>query len=68
MADDLYEEPDLYIPPLTPREEYEKEIHECVEWRASQPLYWYTVFKKGIDIETFAFTLLPEETRQKLIN
>ena len=40
--DELYqhildEEPDLYVEPLTAREEYEKEIRECVEWRAERP-------------------------------
>ena len=64
----LDEEPDLYVEPLTAREEYEKEIRECVEWRAERPTYWKTMFKNGIDIETFAFTILPEETRKRLLN
>ena len=64
----LDEEPDLYVEPLTAREEYEKEIRECIEWREERPVYWKTMFKNGIDIETFAFTILPEETRKRLLN
>ena len=64
----INEEPDLYVEPLTAREEYEKEIRECVEWRAERPTYWKMMFKNGIDIETFAFTILPEETRKRLLN
>ena len=64
----LHEEPDLYIEPLTAREEYEKEIRECIEWKEERPVYWKMMFKNGIDIQTFAFTLLPEETRKRLLN
>ena len=64
----LHEEPDLYIEPLTAREEYEEEIRECIEWKEERPVYWKMMFKNGIDIQTFAFTLLPEETRKRLLN
>ena len=68
LGEALEEEPDSYIKPLTAREEYEKEIRECIEWRAERPMYWKMMFKNGIDIETFAFTILPEETRKRLLN
>ena len=64
----LHEEPDLYIEPLTAREEYEREIRECRDWRKENPMFWKMMFKKNIDLDTFAFTLLSEDTRKQLIN
>ena len=64
----LDEEPDIYVEPLTAREEYEKEIRECIKWKEERPMYWKMMFKNGIDIQTFAFTILPEGTRKRLLN
>lgn len=64
LDDDRY----LYIEPLTAREEYEREIRECRDWRKESPMFWKMMFKKNIDLDTFAFTLLSEDTRKQLIN
>ena len=54
--------------PLTPREQFEKEITECREWKDDNPELWKILFKEEIDAETFAFYVLPNETKEKLWN
>ena len=54
--------------PLTPREQFEKEITECREWKDDNPEIWKILFKEQIDAETFAFYVLPNETKEKLWN
>ena len=54
--------------PLTPREQFEKEITECREWKDDNPEIWKILFKEEIDAETFAFYVLPNETKEKLWN
>ena len=54
--------------PLKPREQFEKEITECREWKDGNPEIWKILFKKEIDAETFAFYVLPNETKEKLWN
>ena len=52
--------------PLTPREQSEKEITECREWKGDNPELWKILFREEIDAETFAFYVLPNETKEKL--
>ena len=54
--------------PLTPREQFEKEITECREWKDDNPEIWKILFREEIDTETFAFYVLPKETKEKLWN
>ena len=54
--------------PLTPREQFEKEITECREWKDDNPEIWKILFREEIDAETFAFYVLPNETKEKLWN
>ena len=65
---DTEEEPDLYVSPLTALEQYEIEIQECKEWQEREPELWQTLFREEIDIETFAFYILPRETKNRLMN
>jgi len=65
---DKEEEPDLYVSPLTALEQYEIEIQECKEWQEREPELWQTLFREEIDIETFAFYILPRDTRNRLMN
>ena len=51
---------------LTPLEQFEKEITECREWKDDNPELWKILFKEEIDAETFAFYVLPNETKEKL--
>ena len=67
-AMDAEEEPDLYIPPLTAQEQYEVEISDCKEWQEREPELWQTLFREEVDIETFAFYILPRETKDRLMN
>ena len=62
------QEPDLYVAPLTPLEQYEEEIIDCREWHGNAPELWKNVFRKDVDIEALAFYMLPEETRDRLTN
>ena len=62
------DEPDLYVEPQTPLEEYQQEIRECREWKEEHPEMWQTIFKDELDVETYAFCLLPTSTREKLVN
>jgi len=74
VVDDLQQqvysldEPDLYITPETPFEVYQQEIRECKEWKKNNPEIWQTIFKDELDVETYAFCLLPDTTRAKLVN
>ena len=74
MVDDLQDqvnsidEPDLYVEPETPFEEYQQEIRECKEWKEDNPEMWQTIFKDELDVETYAFYLLPDSTKEKLVN
>ena len=74
MVDDLQDqvhsidEPDLYVEPETPFEEYQQEIRECKEWKEDNPEMWQTLYKDELDVETFAFCLLPDSTKEKLVN
>ena len=74
MVDDLQDqiysldEPDLYVTPETPFEEYQQEIRECKEWKEDNPEMWQTLYKDELDVETFAFCLLPDSTKEKLVN
>ena len=74
VVDDLQDqvhsidEPDLYVEPQTPLEEYQQEIRECREWKEEHPEMWQTIFKDELDVETYAFCILPTETREKLVN
>ena len=54
--------------PLPPREQFEKEITECREWKDDNPEIWKILFKEEIDAETFAFFVLPNDTKEKLWN
>ena len=54
--------------PLTPREQFEKEITEFREWKDDNPEIWKILFREEIDTETFAFYVLPKETKEKLWN
>ena len=62
------DEPDLYVEPETPFEEYQQEIRECKEWKEENPEMWQTLYKDELDVETFAFCLLPDSTKEKLVN
>ena len=62
------DEPDLYVEPETPFEEYQQEIRECKEWKEDNPEMWQTLYKDELDVETFAFCLLPDSTKEKLVN
>ena len=74
VVDDLQQqfhaslEPDLYVEPQTPLEEYQQEIRECREWKEDHPEMWQTIFKDELDVETYAFYLLPDSTKEKLVN
>ena len=74
VVDDLQDqvnsidEPDLYVEPETPFEEYQQEIRECKEWKEDNPEMWQTIFKDELDVETYAFYLLPDSTKEKLVN
>ena len=74
VVDDLQDqvnsidEPDLYVEPETPFEEYQQEIRECKEWKEDNPEIWQTLYKDELDVETFAFCLLPTSTKEKLVN
>jgi len=74
VVDDLQQqvysldEPDLYVDPDTPFEVYQQEIRECKEWKKNNPEIWQTMFKDELDVETYAFCLLPDTTRAKLVN
>ena len=74
VVDDLQDqvhsidEPDLYVEPETPFEEYQQEIRECKEWKEDNPEMWQTLYKDELDVETFAFCLLPDSTKEKLVN
>jgi len=74
VVDDLQDqvnsidEPDLYVEPETPFEEYQQEIRECKEWKEDNPEIWQTLYKDELDVETFAFCLLPDSTKEKLVN
>jgi len=74
VVDDLQDqvnsidEPDLYVEPETPFEEYQQEIRECKEWKEDNPEMWQTIFKDELDVETYAFYLLPTSTKEKLVN
>ena len=62
------DEPDLYVEPQTPLEEYQQEIRECREWKEDHPDFWQAFFKDSLDVETYAFCNLSTETREKLVN
>ena len=64
---DAEEEPDLYVSPSTAQEQYETQIREWKEWRECEPGLWQ-LFREEIDIETLAFYLLPQETKDNLMN
>ena len=70
LQDQVYAEPepDLYVEPQSPVERYMQEIRECREYKENHPEIWQTIFKNGVDAETYAFCLLPDEIRQKLVN
>ena len=70
LQDQVYsiDEPDLYVAPETPFEEYQQEIRECKEWKEDNPEMWQTLYKDELDVETFAFCLLPDSTKEKLVN
>ena len=70
LQDQIYsiDEPDLYVTPETPFEEYQQEIRECREWKEDHPEMWQTIFRDELDVETYAFCLLPTSTREKLVN
>ena len=65
---DAEAEPDLYVSPLTALEQFEVELRECKEWQEREPELWQTIFREEIDIETFAFYILPRETKDRLMN
>ena len=50
---------------LEPQEQFEKELCEWKEWRDENPKIWKILFKEEIDAETFAFYVLPNETKEK---
>ena len=74
VVDDLQDqvhsinEPDLYVEPQTPFEEFQQEIRECREWKEDNPDFWEAFFKDSLDVETYAFCNLSTETREKLVN
>ena len=74
VVDDLQQqfhaslEPDLYVEPQTPFEEYQQEIRECREWKEDNSVFWEAFFKDSLDVETYAFSNLSTETREKLVN
>lgn len=53
---------------LTPRKQFEQEILECTEWKENNSELWQILFKEEIDAETYAFFVLPDETKEKLRN
>ena len=53
---------------LTPRKQFEQEILECTEWKENNSELWHILFKEEIDVETYAFFVLPDETKEKLRN
>ena len=53
---------------LEPQQQFERELGEWEEWRDENPKIWKLLFKEEIDTETFAFYLLPDETKGKLWN
>ena len=61
-------EPDLVVDPQSPFDRYMQEIRECREYKENHPEIWQMIFKKKVDAETYAFCLLPDEIRQKLVN
>ena len=61
-------EPDLYVEPPTAFETFQQEVRECAEWKEDNPDFWQTIFKDNLDVETYAFCILPTETREKLVN
>ena len=65
---DAEAEPDLCVSPLTALEKFEVELRECKEWQEREPELWQTIFREEIDIETFAFYILPRETKDRLMN
>ena len=58
----------LYVPPLSPQEEYDKELEELKEAMEDEPVSLETMFQEGIDIETLAFFSISDEARQRLTN
>ena len=74
VVDDLQQqfhaslEPDLYVEPQTPFEEFQQEIRECREWKEDNPDFWEAFFKDSLDVETYAFCNLSTETREKIVN
>ncbi len=70
LQDQVYAEPepDLYVEPQSPFEVYMQEIRECREWKEDNPDFWQAFFRDSIDVETYAFCILPTETREKLVN
>ena len=59
-------EPDLYVPPLTPHQLYAQELAECIEYKENNPDAWKILFRDSIDTETLAFCCLPSDVREKL--
>ena len=53
---------------LTPQKQFEQEILECTEWKENNPELWHILFREEIDAETYAFFVLPDETKEKLRN
>ena len=74
VVDDLQQQfhasldPDLYVEPETPIEEFQQEIRECRERKEDNPDFWQAIFRDSLDVETYAFCNLPTETREKLVN
>ena len=70
LQTDVYssDEPDLYEPPDTAFEEFMQEVSAVKEWQEDHPELWDNVFRKECDAETYAFGILPGETRKKLVN
>ena len=58
----------LYVPPLSPQEEYDKELKELKEAMEAEPVPLETIYHEGIDIETLAFFSISDEARQRLTN
>ena len=58
----------LYVPPLSPQEEYDKELKELKEAMEDEPVPLETIYQEGIDIETLAFFSISDEARQRLTN
>ena len=61
-------EPDLYVEPLTPLEEYKQGIIICKEWQKNASELWQTIYRETVDMETVAFYMLSDEAREQLRN